>query len=194
MPGQWSTEEIKQLICEVEERPTLWNVLVDEYRDRVKKSDSWKQVAEALNKEQCEVEKKFHTLRTQYAAEVKAEEKRKSGSEGVVKKSKWQYMEALSFLGVGMKKRQRIFLRGRSTLRMLILPGHFTNRSHEILSKLALNLSRGCRMVVTALMAKSQKRPLGVEICAPGTRHHISVSVFKVNCTRGCIRFVRFLH
>ncbi|XP_064598619.1 transcription factor Adf-1-like [Liolophura sinensis] len=106
MPGQWSTEEIKQLICEVEERPTLWNVLVDEYRDRVKKSDSWKQVAEALNKEQCEVEKKFHTLRTQYAAEVKAEEKRKSGSEGVVKKSKWQYMEALSFLGAGMKKRQ----------------------------------------------------------------------------------------
>ena len=49
---QWSTEQIFVLISEVESRESIWNVLSLDYKDRVKKSDAWKEVAQILRKEQ----------------------------------------------------------------------------------------------------------------------------------------------
>ena len=52
---QWSTEQIYVLISEVESRESIWNVLSVDYKDRIKKSDVWKEVAQILQKEQTEV-------------------------------------------------------------------------------------------------------------------------------------------
>ena len=52
---QWSTEQIYVLISEVESRESIWNVLSVDYKDRIKKSDAWKEVAQILQKEQTEV-------------------------------------------------------------------------------------------------------------------------------------------
>ena len=51
---QWTAEET-QLISEVESREIIWNVLSLEYKDRIKKSNAWKEVAQTLHKEQAEV-------------------------------------------------------------------------------------------------------------------------------------------
>ena len=45
----------KSLICEIEDKPVLWNVFSDEYRDRVKKSEAWREVAAKLQRDQTEV-------------------------------------------------------------------------------------------------------------------------------------------
>ena len=52
---QWSTEQVHVLIAEVETRDYLWNILSREYKDRVKKCDGWREVAEVLGREQAEV-------------------------------------------------------------------------------------------------------------------------------------------
>ena len=54
MPS-WSTDEVKALISEVELRHSIWNVYSDEYKDRVKRSDAWKEIAEVLQRNQVEV-------------------------------------------------------------------------------------------------------------------------------------------
>ena len=52
---QWSIEQIDVLISQVESRESIWNVLSLDYKDRVKKSNDWKEVAQILQKEQAEV-------------------------------------------------------------------------------------------------------------------------------------------
>ena len=48
----WSTNDIKLLIQEIEEGHCLWNIFNPEYKDRVKKSDAWKEVSEVLHRYQ----------------------------------------------------------------------------------------------------------------------------------------------
>ena len=52
---QWSTEQINFLIGEVESRECMWNILSWGYKDRVKKCDVWREVAQVLGREQAEV-------------------------------------------------------------------------------------------------------------------------------------------
>ena len=47
----WTVDEIKSLISEIEDKPVLWNVFSDEYRDRVKKSRDWREVATKLQRD-----------------------------------------------------------------------------------------------------------------------------------------------
>ena len=49
---QWSTEQINLLIGKVESRECIWNILSGEYKDRVKKCDAWREVAQVLGREQ----------------------------------------------------------------------------------------------------------------------------------------------
>ena len=51
----WSTREIELLIRKTEERQCLWNILNPEYKDRLKKSDAWKEVSEVLDRDQMEI-------------------------------------------------------------------------------------------------------------------------------------------
>ena len=53
----WTVDEIKSLISEIKDKLVLWNVPVfsDEYRDRVKKSEAWREVAAKLQCDQIKV-------------------------------------------------------------------------------------------------------------------------------------------
>ena len=35
----WTVDEIKSLISEIDDKPVLWNIFSDEYKDRVKKRE-----------------------------------------------------------------------------------------------------------------------------------------------------------
>ena len=51
----WSTHEIERLIGENEEMQCFWNMFNPEFKDRIKKSDAWKEVSEVLNPDQMEI-------------------------------------------------------------------------------------------------------------------------------------------
>ena len=46
-----AVNEIKSLISEIEDKPVLWNVFSDEYRDRVRKSEAWREVVAKLQRD-----------------------------------------------------------------------------------------------------------------------------------------------
>ena len=48
----WSTHEIELLMSEIEERQRFWNLFTLEYKDRMKKSDAWKEVSEVFGRNQ----------------------------------------------------------------------------------------------------------------------------------------------
>ena len=51
----WTVDEIESLISEIEDKPVLWNVFSDEYRDRAKNNEAWRDVAAKLQRGQTEV-------------------------------------------------------------------------------------------------------------------------------------------
>ena len=53
MPS-WSTPKIELLIREIEEMHCFWNMFDIEYKDRIKKSNAWKEVSEVLDRDQME--------------------------------------------------------------------------------------------------------------------------------------------
>ncbi|GAB6030502.1 hypothetical protein CHUAL_007364 [Chamberlinius hualienensis] len=65
----WSTEATVQLIELLESKPILWNVKCEEYRDKEKKADAIKDIANNLSKEVYDVEKKIRSLRVQFNRE-----------------------------------------------------------------------------------------------------------------------------
>ena len=59
MPS-WSAHEIELFIRKIEEMQCFWNMFNPEYKDRIKKSDAWKEVSEVLDRDQ--MESNFRTL------------------------------------------------------------------------------------------------------------------------------------
>ena len=53
----WSSTDIMLLISEIEERHSVWNVLSTDYKDRNKRVDAWREVANALKRDQAEESK-----------------------------------------------------------------------------------------------------------------------------------------
>ena len=51
----WTVDEIKSLISEIEDKPVLWKVFSDKYKDRVKKSEAWREDAAKLQRDQTKV-------------------------------------------------------------------------------------------------------------------------------------------
>ena len=75
------------------------------------------------------MEKKFHSLRMQSAAELEAEEEIKSGSEGGITKIKWMYMKSFSFFRREMERPQGTCSEVSNVLSKLILPQLFLPNS-----------------------------------------------------------------
>ena len=46
----WLDTEKFDLIVNVEHRPCLWNVILDDYKDEQKRNDAWAEIGEALTK------------------------------------------------------------------------------------------------------------------------------------------------
>ena len=98
-----------------------------------------------------QVEKKFHSLRAQFAAELKIEERRKSGSEGGTSKSKWQYMSSLLFLRRGIKRRQGACTEIGKIVIFFVLPRHFSVKTSEIFGKFFFYFPRRTGVMIATL-------------------------------------------
>ena len=51
----WLNHDIELLIRKMEETQCFWNIFHPEKKDRLKKSDAWKKVSEALDRGQTEI-------------------------------------------------------------------------------------------------------------------------------------------
>ncbi|EDW53450.1 GM12846 [Drosophila sechellia] len=69
---EWTREKTLQLISEYRSRRGLWDMTCDEYRKKDVKQRLLNEVSQVLggNIPINELEKKFHTLRTQYHREI----------------------------------------------------------------------------------------------------------------------------
>ena len=130
-----------------------------------------------------QVEKKFHSLHTQFAAELKSEEKKKSGSEGGCYESKWRYMSHMSLLRRGMKRPPGVSTEISKFLNTLILPGYFSIFAYKIFSMFALNFPCRPRVVVAILLRHVVQCSGRIKIIRPGTKRNVPGLIFVVHST-----------
>ncbi|CAH2006592.1 unnamed protein product [Acanthoscelides obtectus] len=76
---KWDKESTLKLIEMYEAHPELWNCILKEYRDRDKKAQAIKNIADQLKTTEAEVEEKWHNLRCQMNSEIRKIKKTKSG-------------------------------------------------------------------------------------------------------------------
>ena len=110
--AEWIREEIEQLITEYEARPLLWDVLSVDYRNRIKKAETWTSLAEKMGKEVAEVQRKMHNLRNQFNQELKKKSREQKSGQGTDQTNsntyttKWPYFQALMFIKNGLLTRK----------------------------------------------------------------------------------------
>ena len=66
---EWSEEQLVRLIQLYENEAVLWNTKLLDYRKKDKKNDAWNKIANALEVERIEVERKSKVLLAQYRRE-----------------------------------------------------------------------------------------------------------------------------
>ncbi|CAH1979148.1 unnamed protein product [Acanthoscelides obtectus] len=76
---KWDKESTLKLIEMYEAHPELWNCILKEYRDRDKKAQAIKNIADQLKITEAEVGRKWHNLRCQMNSEIRKIKKTKSG-------------------------------------------------------------------------------------------------------------------
>lgn len=78
---EWTKQLVKQLTYLYEQETVLWNVTSANYKNSNVRSDAFQRIAETFDTTAEEVERKLHTLRSQYLRErVKIEKSKKSGA------------------------------------------------------------------------------------------------------------------
>ncbi|XP_028131331.1 uncharacterized protein LOC114327031 [Diabrotica virgifera virgifera] len=98
---EWLKADVEQLIYLYQCKPELWDITSEIYKDKLKKQNAYKELAEDFNTTVEEIQRKIHNLRTQFNNEVKKLNKTKSGqSTGEV--FKWPYYKSLLFLQGGL--------------------------------------------------------------------------------------------
>ncbi|XP_067141676.1 uncharacterized protein [Centruroides vittatus] len=90
------TDFSEALINEVRNYPWLYDIRRADYKDSIKKNNSWKEISKKLNVEESLVKKRWQNIRDQYRRKSK-EESLPSGS-GRRKRHQWAYFKMLSFL------------------------------------------------------------------------------------------------
>nr|XP_026496143.1 transcription factor Adf-1-like [Vanessa tameamea] len=96
----WGNDTVLLLIELYESRDLLWDTSHRDYRNKIKKTDAWEDIAKALKLARKEIETKVHTLRSQFVRErkkVKSSKTTGSGREDV-KSSAWFAYDAMKFL------------------------------------------------------------------------------------------------
>lgn len=66
---EWFKGEIEDLINMYHGKPELWDVTSNIYKNRVKKQDAVKEMAEEFNTTVEEIQRKIHNLRNQFNSE-----------------------------------------------------------------------------------------------------------------------------
>lgn len=97
---EWSKETTVKLIELLRQHESLWNPACDSYRNKNIKHDALKFIAESINSNEIDVEKKIVNLKSQFhREESKARKGFKSGSgTDNIYVSKWYGYEMLQFL------------------------------------------------------------------------------------------------
>lgn len=109
MKKEWLKSEIEELILMYQGKPELWDVTTAMYKNRIKKQDALKELADEFSTTTEEIQRKIHNLRNQFSSELKKHKKIKSGqSTDELYVSKWPYYNLLSFLQGGSACRQSI--------------------------------------------------------------------------------------
>lgn len=83
---QWTTDLVLELIKRFEEKPELWDFSSELYKNREKKQESLKEIADAMGTDVRTVDRKMRMLIGQYRREL------------MRPSSKWFAFEKLSFL------------------------------------------------------------------------------------------------
>ncbi|CAI6352804.1 unnamed protein product [Macrosiphum euphorbiae] len=100
---EWSQDKTLQLIESYRLHPVLWDCKLSEYKLREKRYDAWNEIANSLNVEKDEVERKIKNLTSHFSRESKRvrEEKianTKSGSGASTYEGKWFAFKSMEFL------------------------------------------------------------------------------------------------
>lgn len=93
---EWCRDKTCRLIEEFRSRECLWNHQIKEYKDRQKRGDAWKELANMFGCEAAEVEKKMKSLIGQFQRELK-KTAGKSG-DGANDAPKWFAYQLMMFL------------------------------------------------------------------------------------------------
>ncbi|CAH0560412.1 unnamed protein product [Brassicogethes aeneus] len=105
---QWTTEEVSNLIESYRAHTNLWNPKNTEYKNRIKKMDSLKEIAKLFNTNFNEVERKIKNLITQYQRERRNYKNMKKSGAGQIFKPKWFGYNSMLFLNDKNKPRRGV--------------------------------------------------------------------------------------
>lgn len=94
---EWTKDQTLRLIQAFKERELLWNSANEDYKDRAKKVEAWKEIAEIFNVERSDIERKMRNLIGQFQRELKRNPA-KSENEDDPERSKWFAFRHLLFL------------------------------------------------------------------------------------------------
>ncbi|XP_023017068.2 uncharacterized protein [Leptinotarsa decemlineata] len=95
---QWTVEECSNLIEIYRKHPNLWNTSHIDYKNRMKKYDSLKEIAQQFETKHEEIERKMKNLISQYQRERRNYKKLKKLGAGHTFKAKWFGYSAMCFL------------------------------------------------------------------------------------------------
>lgn len=94
---EWTKDQTLRLIQAFKERESLWNSTIEDYKDRAKKVEAWKEIAEIFHLERSDVERKMRNLIGQFQRELKRNPA-KTEDEDDPDRSKWFAFRHLLFL------------------------------------------------------------------------------------------------
>lgn len=97
---EWSKCKVAKLIELYEQETVLWNITNSSHKNSNNRNDALQRISDVMECTIADVEKKLHSLRSQYLREkTKIEKSKKSGAGAKdIYVPKWQYFSLLSFL------------------------------------------------------------------------------------------------
>lgn len=94
---EWTKDQTLRLIQAFKDKELLWNASNEDYKDRTKKNEAWKEIANIFNVERSDIEKKVRNLIGQFHRELKRNPA-KTDDEDDGERSKWFAFKSLLFL------------------------------------------------------------------------------------------------
>ncbi|XP_064483026.1 transcription factor Adf-1-like [Ornithodoros turicata] len=99
-----------EMICiEVEKRPWLYDNSRADYKDALKRENTWAAIGREVSMTACDCQKTWRGIRDRYARELRASEEKRSGmSAAGVYKSNWPLFTTLDFLKEFIRPRSKV--------------------------------------------------------------------------------------
>ena len=96
---KWTDEDIEMLINFYKENPLLWDISLQEYRNRDSRRLAFKKLSELLNKTKEECKKQWHSLRVQFNKNCTRHESSKKSGSGTdeVFTPSWKFYDSMLF-------------------------------------------------------------------------------------------------